>query len=58
MMIYLNYFENNRSSITYEPSTDKDLAKVKPIFVSVEELEEIKNGSIEKVNAILENNKF
>ncbi len=56
--IYLNYFSDNRANITYEPSTDKDLQKCKPVFCTQEELERIKNCTVEQVFKILEDNKF
>ncbi len=56
--IYLNYFSDNRANITYEPSTDKDLAKCKPIFVTEKEFQEIKEASLDKIQKILDNHKF
>lgn len=56
--IFYNYYENNKSDITYKIPTRSDLIKTKPVFVTDKELEEIKTMTMEQINKLLEYNKF
>ncbi len=56
--VFLNYYTQGNSDITYKEVIRKDLEYCKPILVSEEEFERIKNCTVEQVFKILEDNKF
>jgi hypothetical protein len=57
--IYLNYYRDNKSDITYNPVIKRDdLEYTKPIFVTEEELNKIKELTVEKIFSLLEANKL
>ncbi len=56
--IFLNYYKDGKSDITYDIPTNSGLEKTKPLFVTEKELEDIKNCTTEAIMLLLENNKF